>query len=122
MNNEKEKECDYVATAAKWWADKLRAYYRATKSTRLPLDFDKAMKIDEFEKLLNTYIQFEIDLRGTAYLKSGYMAEGIVCDAAKESGLDLVCGFPVKTRMEVTRNDIIVSEGYKTEFRKVYCK
>ena len=118
----KEKEVDYVATAAKWWADKLREYYRANKITRLPLDFDKAMKIDKFEELLRVFIQGEIDLRGTAYLKTGYTAMGILYDAADESYLDPIKGFPINTNMQVTRDDIIVSEGYKTEYRKVYRK
>ena len=117
-----ENEVNYVSVAAKWWADKLRTYYKSIRTTRLPLDFAAAIKIDKFEELLIGMIQEQIDVRGTAYLKSGYMAEGIVYDAAKESELDTVKGFPLKTRMEVTRNDIIVSEGYKTEYRKVYGK
>ena len=116
---DKEKEVSSVDTAAKWWADKLRTYYRTIRTTRLPLDFVVAMKIDQFEKTLSSLIQEQIDIRGTAYLKSEYMAEGIVYDAAKDSDLDTVKGFPLKTRMEVTRIDIIVSEGYKTGYRKV---
>ena len=130
MENEIRNKTALVA--AKWWADKLR--YGTThdngdnqQSFMMNLflalakkkeGFDE--KIDEFESKLAELIDEELERRWSVYLRVDYHPEGLLYEAAQAVNIDVEYKLPVKTSMQVTKEEIQVAEGYGKEFTKLF--
>jgi len=116
----------FAASAAAYWTDLLRGG-RAPSSMRdaehsgllgpmadMPRPASNA--IDFFEDYLRGLLETQLRRCGTAHLRVDYHPEGLLAEAAGAALLRAFT-FPFKTRMFVSAEEIVVSEGYRAPDR-----
>jgi len=130
----KEKINETAEVAGKWWADKLR---RGTvqnngedmQSMMMTLFAMMAPKsasydedVDDFEAILVELIDAELKGGRDVYLRVDYHPEGLLREAAVSADIDVDFKLPVKTSMRVSKETVVVSEGYGSPEKQIFPK
>lgn len=122
-----EAKLKSIEITTEWWADKIKGSRQFNNNNRnitnlminslAPNFINKdqtrltASKINNFKEYLNHFIESEIEEYGRCDLMTSYGPLGILSKAANQSQITKSL-FPRKTNMIVTKDKVMVAEGY----------
>lgn len=121
-----ETKLKSVEVTTEWWVDKIQGSVQFNSSNRninvminpltstiLKKEQNRltASKISAFKKYLNNFIESEIKEYGRCDLMTGYGPLGILSKVANETQITKTL-FPRKTNMIITKDKVMVAEGY----------
>ena len=75
--------------------------------------------IQNFEDLLSDKIRSEVESNGFLYLSCDYHPDYILAETAKKAGVS-DSGFPWKTNMRISANEVSVSKGIGAPWVKLF--